>query len=112
MHLFFCFRLDEGISALISSGSTQLVLELLEELFDDGRGGVHDIRQVIYAETSISNTESQHMSKWPQIAEFCEDNEVADIALEIKSAQIVKDVIHKALSVIALDEKDQFDYYR
>ena len=83
-----------------------MALELLEELFSEP-SKKFDVRATIYNESS----DEHNNSKWPLIATYCEDNGLSDLSLEITSAQIVKDVINQALGVIALDEKDQFNFY-
>ncbi|CAK8677471.1 unnamed protein product [Clavelina lepadiformis] len=117
-------RFDQAICALINAddvNAADIAARFLDDVYTDGflenedgyvirSGDVTSLHRIVYDETD-SEVADDVISDWMRVAQFCEDNDLTEVAMEIRAAQVVKKAIEKALRVIAQDEKEAFDYY-
>lgn len=87
-------------------------IETDQEFEKEGPLDTSDLSKIIYREGEDAyDTDVMVRRRWKMLAKECEEQDKIDLAIEIRAAIVVKNAIICAISVIAEDEKEQFDYY-
>nr|XP_039249295.1 clathrin heavy chain linker domain-containing protein 1-like isoform X1 [Styela clava] len=117
--------LSHSLIHLIQVGDNGKILsvQLLDKIYngqkvekvgdsDDSPLTASDLSKVIYEDGQDAYDNNDLVKRrWKAIAKECENQDKFELAMDIHAAIVVRNTISKALSVIAEDEKEQFDYY-
>lgn len=104
----------------------EAAVKLLDEIYngdmqededDDEEGDdrllvASDLSKLIFEEQAGAyETDAIIRKRWKLLASECEDLGKTEVGIDIRAAVVVRKALNKALSAIAEDEKEQFDYY-
>uniref|UniRef100_F7B716 Uncharacterized protein n=2 Tax=Ciona intestinalis TaxID=7719 RepID=F7B716_CIOIN len=110
-------RVDQAIVSLISSSEVgkSVAVDVIDDLYQgvivsEDVVTTETLFEVVYDETD-GDLPPNDTDDWSCVIKFCSSNQLIDAALEIQASRIVKVAVTKSLQAIALDEKEEFDYY-